>query len=321
MQILLMSISDTKNDTRLPAAISALNSLRALSKQAPFDKLVSFIDTAYEKLDSLCGEEFDNHADTDRNCSSAKPAVVNITTNLLANNADCLNAIMQELHRNITIEFANSDVFENDSRYYEQIIFESNKIPTRPNWHDFFNGLIWSQFPNTKQFFNACHMQQIELIGNAKTRTSVRDNLTHFDECGLILFTTNVSLSEELISHNWKTLFVQEASQWDGETIPVIFGHAIWEMLLNPFIGLTAKATVIEVSLGRMRELQSLMGSHAQFYAACDDLLLSHVKERQLLEIKKPWSPLPVLGIPNWSPFAQTEAFYNNTSYFMPKRK
>ncbi len=38
-----------------------------------------------------------------------------------------------------------------DVRYYEQIIFEDNAIPTRrESWHDFFNGIIWLQFPQTK---------------------------------------------------------------------------------------------------------------------------------------------------------------------------
>jgi hypothetical protein len=245
----------------------------------------------------------------------------------LTNNSDCLNSIMQQLHEEKIVSFADASLFEGDLRYYEQIIFEALQVPTRSNWHDFFNGLIWSQFPNTKLFFNHAHVQQIKANGFTKRRSPIRDRLTHFDECGLVLFTTCDSVEPMIRSHSWQSLFVEEQNKWDTQILPVIFGHAIWEMLLEPFIGLTAKATVIHITASNMGALRASndekasLAQRAHFYKICDKLLLEHFEVTKLLEIKKPWLPLPLLGIPGWSPFAQTKAFYDDTSYFMPKRE
>ena len=37
---------------------------------------------------------------------------------------------------------------------YEQYIFDTGQVPTRENLHDFFNGLVWLQFPHTKRRLN-----------------------------------------------------------------------------------------------------------------------------------------------------------------------
>ncbi|MFT6270861.1 MAG: hypothetical protein ACJAVV_003700 [Alphaproteobacteria bacterium] len=305
-----MSISDPENDTRIRPSINTLETLQALSKFGPFQQLAAFVESSCHK-DGLHDSEADNIIGYELD------STVNST---LENNANCLNSIMRKFHNRPSIQFTDYEQFESDSRYYEQIIYESSRVPTRRNWHDFFNGLIWSQFPKTKQYFNKAHIQQILLTGNVKKRTPVRDKLTHFDECGLVLFTNCVEVQAQLKEHQWKTLFVDEAPKWHSTILPVIFGHALWEMLLDPFIGLTAKVTVINVSDIVITQLKSAKNDR-HLFAKCDNLLLDHISNNQLIDTQRPWLPLPLLGIPQWSPFEQTALFYSNERYFMPKRK
>jgi hypothetical protein len=293
-----MNLRFHKDSAKVKSPINGIATSLALPKMAPFDTLAAFIKMSF----FIAGG---------RDSTSSLS---------LESNAIYLNKMMAELYDVPLIKFTDNSHFEHDHRCYEQIIYESHKVPTRPNWHDFFNGLIWTQFPKTKHYFNKIHMQQIALTGNAKKRTSERDRLTHFDECGLVLFTNCAEVQGQLKEHDWKSLFQDNANKWHSRIFPVIFGHALWEMLLDPFIGLTAKVTVIEVSDQLLSKMTSL-DSGKVLFAICDTLLREHITDKQLISAKKPWLPMPLLGIPNWSPFEQNTAFYNDTSYFMPKRK
>ena len=84
----------------------------------------------------------------------------------------------------------------------------------------------------------------------------------------------------------------------------------MYESLLNPFIGLTAKFIPIEVSQSIITEPSS------QNLEEIDHRLLKHLSYWQF---STKISPLPVLGVPGWYP-NQDKAFYQNTQYFMPKR-
>lgn len=286
------SISDLQIDTSLSHLKKRVLRLQTQGLQKPFSELVDVIATAF----------------------SSKPFL----EHTLDKNVAFLNELCTLMQGHVQVEFVAQEKYEVDNRSYEQIIFETKSVPTRPNWHDFFNGLIWSQFPKTKHYFNRQHMAEIELQGNTQ-RSPTRDRLTHFDECGIVLFTTKKQVATQLQNHQWNELFVQNSANWHQQTLAVIFGHALWEMLLAPFIGLTAKATVIEISDSEMLNLRKCQ-STAQFYVICDGLLIEHLKSKQLVTTKKPWLPLPVLGIPQWSPFKQSDSFYSNTKYFMPKK-
>ena len=49
------------------------------------------------------------------------------------------------------ITFVEDEKFADETRYYEQNIFETGQVPTRQqNWHDLFGGFIWCLFPKTK---------------------------------------------------------------------------------------------------------------------------------------------------------------------------
>ncbi len=226
-------------------------------------------------------------------------------------NAETLNCLggneaMSESAGKLFTKQCDSDL------YYEQIIQSKDIIPTRENWHDFFNGLIWLQFPKLKRYLNEQHIMEIEKYG-VKHRSAIRDRITHFDECGLIILTNDTGLQADIASHNWPNVFVSRKADWHDSIRPVIFGHALYEMLLTPFIGLTAKVTIIDVD--KKHDVNALSNSDI------DDMVLSLFETNNHLEKKRPWLPLPLLGIPGWAHQTQDSAFYSNTDYFMPKRK
>ncbi|MFC3120555.1 DUF3025 domain-containing protein [Agaribacter flavus] len=230
--------------------------------------------------------------------------------------AECIENLKTTLCNNSGLDkiFLSQDCVDKSAKlsckYYEEIIFEDGFIPTRKsNWHDFFNGLIWLQMPKTKNLLNRMHMDEIKRIG-CKPRGAIRDRITHFDECGLVLFVKDANVAAMLNEHNWKALFVENRDKWFTDITPFVFGHALWEMLLEPFIGLTAKALVIDVSTFEQPLSTSQM----------DDLLCAYLRENAFFQQKKRLKPLPLLGIPGWHVDVQDKDFYDNENYFMPKK-
>ena len=139
------------------------------------------------------------------------------------------------------IQFVDNDQYSADGRYYEEIIFDDHCVPTRSkSWHDLFNALIWTVFPASKRLLNQQHIEDIRAYG-LTPRTQRRNHITHFDECGIVLAYVNQCVPQWLTEHNWKKAFVESQSLWDVEVKPFVFGHANYEMLLSPFLGLTGK--------------------------------------------------------------------------------
>lgn len=284
----------TKNSVKSKQLEANLATLIGLEKQAPFSTLIAYLD---------------------------KVTGVNIIGSNLG--ADLLNHLYLKRgqHTKASYEFISQSAFESERRYYEEIIFEDKKIPTRENWHDFFNGLVWLQFPKTKRYFSELHNDEISVHG-LKQRTPVRDRLIHFDECGLVLLTNQAELESNIAAHNWQKVFVENSALWHKNIIPIILGHALWEMLMNPFVGLTAKVKVVclpHASDAQLKSMQSTLQS-AEVAQQVDALLRKCLVRDNDFFRPKPWLPLPLLGIPNWSPFEQNSAFYANKHYFMPKR-
>ena len=73
---------------------------------------------------------------------------------------------------------------------YEERAFRTGEVETRQeNRHDLFNALIWLAFPQAKAAMNRRHHEAL-LAARATgedRRGSVRDALTQFDECGVIV--------------------------------------------------------------------------------------------------------------------------------------
>ena len=87
---------------------------------------------------------------------------------------------------------------------YEAHIFQTGTVPTRDNLHDFFNGLVWLAFPETKRRLNELQAAEIARNGVTSTRGPVRDALTLFDENGAVL-DAPAALWKALAARDWVT--------------------------------------------------------------------------------------------------------------------
>ena len=181
---------------------------------------------------------------------------------------------------------------------YEQFIFDTGQVPTRDNLHDFFNGLCWLRFPETKRCLNALQAAQIAQAGVQPLRGAVRDALTVFDENAALLSAPQ-PLWEALQARQWQRLFVDLRPLWRQARL-VLFGHALLEKLTNPRKSITTHVYRAPAPAGEL---------HALDHWAAGAL-------RQADLTAKIFLPLPVLGVPGW--WAQNEAlsFYDDSLVF-----
>ena len=236
-------------------------------------------------------------------------------------NAEGLNQLKTKIRGDSSLipEFVCQSMLEPTEQYYEQIIYQQNIIPTRPNsWHDLFNGLIWLQFPKTKRLLNQQHVEDIQQFG-LSPRTLRRNNLTHFDECGVIVTyqdtATLASVIDDLAQHRWTSVFVENRKLWGKQLQAFVFGHANLEMLLQPFIGLTGKWLALKVDAGFESKTAE------QQLAEVDYNVVQLIQQGNVFAQKKPLLPLPLLGIPGFWDANNNPEFYANTDYFRPKSK
>lgn len=183
---------------------------------------------------------------------------------------------------------------------YEAFIFSHKRIPTRDNLHDFFNGLCWLRFPQTKLRLNFLQAQEIASEGVGATRGPLRDALTLFDE-NVLLLQTSDDLWHALQTRDWTKLFGELRDEWQGAHI-VIFGHALLEKLVAPYKSITAHVFRIASDVDAKDE------------QALDDWLSNNLQPEHLAT--KPYLPLPVLGIPGWWPQNEDLSFYSDTQVF-----
>ncbi len=188
---------------------------------------------------------------------------------------------------------------------YEQHIFTTGCVPTRDNLHDFFNGLVWLRFPLTKRRLNRLQAEQIALAGIAPVRGPVRDAITLFDENAALLQAPD-AIWQALLVHDWARLFGELRPLW-SEVRLVLFGHALLEKLVTPYKSITAHVYRVPVP-----------GALGDDLAAWDTWLADQLSAAELAS--KPFTPLPVLGVPGWWPTNEDPAFHADAGVFRPKR-
>ena len=191
-----------------------------------------------------------------------------------------------------------------DGTAYEQFIFDTGCVPTRENLHDFFNGLVWLHFPQTKRRLNQLQAATIAADGVGSVRGPLRDALTLFDENGALLAAPD-PLWQALVVRDWQRLFIDLRALW-SEAQLTLFGHALLEKLVSPRKPITApvfrapaaikNAALPEVDAWLAQALQPQVWMH------------------------KPFAPLPVLGVPGWWPENGQPGFYADTQVFRPAR-
>lgn len=193
-------------------------------------------------------------------------------------------------------------------RQYEPRIYLTGEVQTRTkNWHDLFNALVWLTFPRAKATLNQLHYRELlrEHECGLGQRGAARDAATLFDESGVVVVSADVELSALLRNFSWKELFWQRRAAVLTRMKFFIFGHGLYEKALNPYVGMTGKALILDV------------GQH--FF---NQTLAVQLQEIDLM-LEQHWcasaaalTPLPLLGYPAWSAHNAEESYYDNQNYF-----
>lgn len=200
---------------------------------------------------------------------------------------------------------------------YEAFIRRTGQVPTRDNLHDLFNGLVWLRFPRAKARLNVWQAAEIARQGVGAVRGPVRDAITVFDENGALLLAPPV-LWQALLARDWLALFVTHRTLWETATL-VLFGHALMEQLVVPRKNITAHVLVEQFSsdFEDFAAVGQNLGA-PDGLAELDAVLATRLTPERLAG--KPFTPLPVLGVPGWWPANADPGFYADTSVFRPKR-
>lgn len=186
---------------------------------------------------------------------------------------------------------------------YERFILETGQVPTREVLHDFFNGLCWYRFPQAKRRLNALQAAEIARDGVGPVRGALRDAITVFDENGALL-QANPALWHALQARQWERLFGELRPLWTQARL-LVWGHALLEKLVTPRKDLTAHVWRAQAPLADGPGLDGV-----------DSWLAQQLTPQALAA--KPFTPLPLLGIPGWCEENQDPAFYRDARVFRP---
>lgn len=198
---------------------------------------------------------------------------------------------------------------------YEERAFLAGEIATRPgNRHDLFNALIWLAFPQAKAVLNRRHfaaLSDARRQGRAE-RGPLRDALTQFDECGVVVAGSSTEIWQGLRAHRWREVFVDRREELLRSTRFVVFGHASHDALAAPYVGLCGKALFTEIDAAWL----DLPDAVAR--AELDTRLAARFDTDEFSP--RDWQPLPLLGIPGATPDNEQPDYYDDTRQFRPAR-
>lgn len=199
---------------------------------------------------------------------------------------------------------------------YEPSIYLRGEVLTRANnWHDFFNMLVWLTFPKIKAVINYWQFNLLKQRLPAQTQRSALENkLTHLDENGVIVISSNQYLIELLKSQQWQALFWQQRAIVKTDMRFFIIGHALYEKALNPYIGMTGSALIFYQSKDFFAKplIQQL--------SELDNLVSEWLLQKDNMAILTKLTPVPILGVPGWWADNEFFSFYENKDYFRAKK-
>ena len=196
---------------------------------------------------------------------------------------------------------------EDRGKDYEERIYLRGEVQTRSSsWHDLFNAFVWMSFPKAKAHLNAVHFHEMA-IQAGKNRGEMRDIATLFDESGVIVASSDESLSNMLRNFEWKRLFWEHRESVRNGMRFYVFGHGLYEKGLAPFVGLTGHGLIFPVG-------HSFFGfpPEKQRFLLDESFATRYSKIRATRD----FSPVPVLGYPGWTRENDLEAYYENERYF-----
>lgn len=205
---------------------------------------------------------------------------------------------------------------------YEPRCYLSGEVQMREHhWHDLLNALVWMTFPQAKAAINARHYdalrdRQKELWDTTRSqRGAVRDTSTLFDESGVIVASADAGLLQQLRDFQWKALFWERRVQVRAGMGCYLFGHGLYEKALQPYLGITGQALLLEVEPGFFTWQQARQLAHL------DGLLADYLADPQHCRSTRELAPLPLLGVPGWAAENECAEYYDNTNYFRPGRR
>ena len=242
--------------------------------------------------------------------------------------AQALNHAAQQLGRTELCFVPQSELPKGQA--YEAFIHAEQRIPTRDNLHDFFNGLCWLRFGRSKRRLNQLQAQDIARQGVAQQRGALRDALTVFDENAVLLQAPD-GLWQALGARDWQNLFLRQRHLWSQVRIDV-FGHALLEKLVQPYVAITghawrvmtAPAPIAPMAGSNAHAVSAPMHTHTHTQGVVNadavadstlDAWLCVGLQEDLLR-RKAFAPLPVLGVPGWWAANQDPTFYGQTQVF-----
>ena len=185
---------------------------------------------------------------------------------------------------------------------YERHIHQTGTVPTRDNLHDFFNGLVWLHFPQTKTRLNQLQAAASAAQGIQPVRGPLRDALTVFDENAAFLVAPP-PLWDALEARDWWRLFVELRPLWADAQL-VLFGHALLEKLVYARKPVVAHIYRAQVAINSVVNVDATIAT---------DLCANRLAA-------KPFIPMPVLGVPGWWAPNTDFSFYDDPSVFRPRR-
>jgi len=203
---------------------------------------------------------------------------------------------------------------------YEERVYWLGEIETRPGvWHDCFNALVWLAFPRSKAALNARHHHALAAqtsarqVGRSAERSPLSDSLTQFDECGAVVVCSQIDLWQALCEHRWQEVFWTRRAETLEHLRVFLFGHASYDMLRRPHLGLCAKSLLLHVD--------------SDWHRQTDAEQLADVDARVARRFAGDFSPrprdlqpLPLLGVPGATPANECAEYYLNTRQFRPLR-
>lgn len=203
-----------------------------------------------------------------------------------------------------------------EERYEARIHLRGEMIFRERNWHDLLNVLAWLTFPRAKAALNARHYAALraQYAAHAANRGPAQDALTLFDEGGVIVATCDDELLGLLRGWRWRELFWSNRTRLRERMRFYLFGHALYEKALRPFLGITGRGILLKT------EPAVLAQPPGGQLAVLDSRLAAYISESGNLTAPRQLAVLPVLGVPGWCPENEQESYYDNTDYFRPAR-
>lgn len=208
---------------------------------------------------------------------------------------------------------------------YEPRCYLRGEVQTRAdNWHDLLNALVWRVFPRAKAAINARHYDALVAVEQridedapllSSQRGAVRDMNTLFDESGVVVACADDELSGLLRDFRWRELFWQRREPVRERMGFFLFGHGLYEKALQPYVGITGQGLVMPV------EQAFFAWPYERQLAHLDERLGDYLSAPEHCRSTAELTPVPLLGVPGWTPENENAAWYDNTAYFRPGRR